>query len=512
MNSLTQSRWFLLQGSCSGTQGLCLDVRARVLRAVAKEYMLGLLTSFFCKIPFGPGWRSVTRPRVTARGPRAFVRPALALALGAQLVSCGRSNHETSEGFPRAETLYVGGRQWGEPSSFNPLSGSPDWPAKEWHTLLYESLFYFNSREGKLSPLLGQSYKVTDDTVEVTLDPAARWNDGKPLTAWDVKYTYNLGQKYRGLQVSPLWQYITEVQVPDAAGATEPGTVNASAGGAPRKIVFVLDKTRKNPLVVLDALQEIRIVPRHVLEPLFASVKGDLNEFLKSRFDKDPVGSGPYRLLSYSSEKIAAVRDDTYWGNAVLHQGKLPAPKYIVHPIYKSNDHFSVALQQGRLDASASFIPRIWLKQRKGVGSWYDKEPYFVPASMPMFFINVTHRPVSDVRLRRAMAEAIDYKDIRELAVSGYSAPIKPGLILPFGLESKYFSEEDAQKYGAWFNPQKAKADVWPRGYVPEFGPNGELVQTKDAQGNRVPTFYIKSPTGWSDWESIVRIAVKSMR
>ena len=110
------------------------------------------------------------------------------------------------------------------------------------------------------------------------------------------------------------------------------------------------------------------------------------------------------------------------------------------------------------------------------------------------------------------MAEAIDYKDIRELAVSGYSAPIKPGLILPFGLESKYFSEEDAQKYGAWFNPQKAKADVLAAGYVPEFGPNGELIQTKDAQGNRVPTFYIKSPTGWSDWESIVRIAVKSMR
>ena len=39
------------------------------------------------------------------------------------------------------------------------------------------------------------------------------------------------------------------------------------------------------------------------------------------------------------------------------------------------------------------------------------------------------------------MAFAINYKDIRELAVSGYSEPLKPGLVLPFGLEQKFFSE-----------------------------------------------------------------------
>ena len=44
------------------------------------------------------------------------------------------------------------------------------------------------------------------------------------------------------------------------------------------------------------------------------------------------------------------------------------------------------------------------------------------------------------------------------------------------------------------------------------WGPDGQLVETRDAKGNKVPTVYIKSPTGWSDWESIVRIAVKSMR
>ena len=102
--------------------------------------------------------------------------------------------------------------------------------------------------------------------------------------------------------------------------------------------------------------------------------------------------------------------------------------------------------------------------------------------------------------------------DIRELAMSGYSEPMRPGLILPFGLESKYFSEEDAKKYGTWFDVERAKQLLKEAGYRPVWNDKGELVETRDAQGNKVPTVYIKSPSGWTDWESIVRIAVRSMR
>ena len=130
-----------------------------------------------------------------------------------------------------------------------------------------------------------------------------------------------------------------------------------------------------------------------------------------------------------------------------------------------------------------------------------------------MLLLNVTHQPLDDVAMRRAMAFAINYKDIRELACLRLQrADLKPGIILPFGLEAKYYSEEDAKKYGASFDPEKAKATLKEAGYTPVWGPDGELIETRDAQGQQLPTMYIKSPTGWSDWESIVRIAVKSMR
>jgi peptide/nickel transport system substrate-binding protein len=419
-----------------------------------------------------------------------------------------KAQGDEASSLPRNETLYISGRQWGPPASINPLAAQPDWPVISGVKLMYETLFLYDALTGKMVPLLAESYVENDDSIEVVLNPKARWSDGKPVTGHDIKYSFDLGKKHKDIPIAPVWTYLTEVRLPEVEAGTVP------PGGHPRRVVFEFNKQKKNPLIILDALEEYRMLPRHVIEPLLARVNGDMNEFLKINF-QDPaqaVCSGPYRIYKVENEKIALIRNEDYWGNDGLYGGKKPAPKYVVHPIYKSNDHFSVALQQGRLDVSSTYIPRIWLKQKKGVGTWFDKEPFYLGSAITMLYINVLHPPLNDVKMRRAMAFAINYKDIRELAVSGYSEPLKPGLILPMGLESKYYSEEDARKYGTWFDPERAKATLKEGGYTPVWGPNGELIETRDAQGKKVPTVYIKSPTGWTDWESIVRIAVRSMR
>jgi peptide/nickel transport system substrate-binding protein len=427
------------------------------------------------------------------------------------LLSQCRPHDSTTTAFPRNETLYIGGLQWGEPTSFNPLLSSGEaWPVpngEQTYNLLYEPLLSYNSETGKMQPLLAESYSVGEDAIDVVLNPAAHWSDGRPVTGYDVQYTFELGKTYKSLRVSPRWSFIHEIRF-DGAGD------NSDAGGTsyPRHVVFVLEKGRRNPLAVLDALQETVILPRHIIEPLLEQAHGDLDEFTKLKFDHDPVGSGPYRLLSYSSEKIVLVRDDGYWGNNALHQGKRAAPKYIIDPIYKSNDNYSIALQQGRLDASICFVPRIWLKEEKGVRSWYDKAPFFVSSSILMLIPNVTHPPLNDAVIRRAMAFAIDYRDVRELAVSGYSEPLRPGLILPFGLEGKYYSDDDAKRFGAYHDPAQAKALLKAAGYTSIYNGDGDLVEMRDSAGHPVPTIYIKSPTGWSDWESIVGVVVKNLR
>jgi peptide/nickel transport system substrate-binding protein len=226
-----------------------------------------------------------------------LLRAVTCVGLLLTLSDCRREQQQSQGSLPRHETLYVGGRQWGEPSSFNPLLGWMDWPAMPGVNLLYESLFFYDMLSGKLEPLLAKSYTQTDEAITVELHEGTHWNDGKPLTAEDVKYTFDLGKRFKSVPVAPIWSYLEEVKAEDA-----------------RRVTFVIDKTQKNPLVILDALQDIRIVPKHIVEPELVRLKGSIDEFNKLKFDKNPVGSGPYRLHSFSSEMVVTERVDAYWG------------------------------------------------------------------------------------------------------------------------------------------------------------------------------------------------------
>ena len=276
--------------------------------------------------------------------------------------------------------MYLGGDQWGEPNTFNPLCDWPAWPIHGKTDLLYEPLMVFNSLTGEMEPLLAHSLEKTPEVISVVLDSRARWSDGVALTAEDVVFSYNIGKNYKNapMNYGAVVDFISDVTVEKTPDSLTGGKTQAE------KIHFVVNKKgRNNPLIVLDQLQAVRILPKHIIEPMLQKLGGDFTAFQKDKMDKGPRGVGPYNLESYSSEKIVLKRRDDYWGNAAMHGGKLPAPQYYIHPIYKSNDHFSVALQQGNLDVSMTFIPRIWMKEKDGVGPWYKKEPYFVPAACP---------------------------------------------------------------------------------------------------------------------------------
>ncbi|MDO5576789.1 MAG: ABC transporter substrate-binding protein [Fibrobacter sp.] len=423
------------------------------------------------------------------------------------MISCQKSGGESGEvDFPRQKTLYIAGFQWGDPNSFNPLSDWPAFPVGGNFNLMYEPLMVYNSLSGKMEALLASSYEESDDIISVMMDPRAMWSDGKGVTASDVQFTYEIGKRFPSAPTSFVWDYVAKITVDTIVDS-------ANGGKSLEKVNFYINKVkRNNPLVVLDFLQAVRIVPAHYFNSLLDSLNGEFSELQKMKIDKDPVVSGPYNLLTYSGEKIVLKRRDNYWGNAALYANRLPKPEYIIHPIYKSNDAFSISLQQGNLDVSSTFIPRIWMKQKEGVKTWYPKEPYFVPAAMTMLVVNTTKYPLSDSKFRKAMAASIDYKDIREMAFSQYSPELQPGLVMPFGVEEKFYSKEDAEKYGVKFNLENAKKLLAEAGIKSVFGSDGNLLHMENSKGEKLPTLFIKSPAGWSDWEAMVRIAVQGMR
>ena len=99
------------------------------------------------------------------------------------------------------------------------------------------------------------------------------------------------------------------------------------------------------------------MLPKHVWEEVEMKANNDLAT-IRKEVNEDPIGTGPYKMYFYNDQKITIVRDDNYWGQALF--GKLPAPKYITHVIYKDNAAGDLAFKSGQVDVSQQFIPQVW--------------------------------------------------------------------------------------------------------------------------------------------------------
>jgi peptide/nickel transport system substrate-binding protein len=433
------------------------------------------------------------------------LKMALMGALLSFLISCGGKSNKSEDltsVFPREKTLYLVGVQWGDPTSFNPLNQTPSFPVYFPGNLMYEQLAIHNTLTNKIDPLLARFYAQSDSVISFVLNPAARWSDNTPLTSVDVRFSFEIGKRYESAPFGYIWDYISKITV---------DTITEGNGKA-EKINFYIGKKENNPLAILDVIIQTAIMPSHIMEAKIKECNNDFSKLLLDKMDKDLVVSGPYILYTYSNEKIVCKRRDDYWGNAVLYRNRLPKPEFIIHPIFKSNEHFSIALQKGEVDFSSNYMPRIWIKAKDGVKTWYSKAPYFVPAVIPMITINCTKYPLNDKVFRRAMAFAINYKNVNELAFDGYSPDIKPGIILPLGTDKMYYSEEDAQKYGPTYNVKMAKKLLADAGYKSIMTKEGKLDHMVNSKGEKIPAMFIKVPMGWSDFESMVKLVAQDMR
>lgn len=425
------------------------------------------------------------------------------VSTGLLLFSCkGRKDTEGSDAFPRDRTLYMSGFLWGPPSTFNPLAEDPAFPNSGNCDLVYETLFGYNSLTGELEGILAREYMISEGVLTVVLNENAKWSNGEPVTSQDILYTFNLHKKYP-TSMQSHWQYIEEISAEDA-----------------HTVVFKLSKAHYNPLYMKDIISSTYILSKQIYQAIeekaISAVKAEAGsqkcdpdtvlQKICAYTDDKPVASGPYTIYSYSDDKVVLKRVDTYWGR-VMHGGELPLPVYIVHPVYKSNDAGNRALVLGQLDLSQNFIPQIWNKFSKGVGTWYKERPYYIPGTIPCMLMSLTDKPFSDPRFRKAVAHAVDYEQIRTLSIYGYAPELKPGFILPQGPEAQFFNEEDTKKYGAVFNPRKARQILKGAGYT--LGTDSMLV---GPDGKKVRPLTVTCPSGWTDWESTVRIFVTGLR
>jgi peptide/nickel transport system substrate-binding protein len=386
---------------------------------------------------------------------------------------------------PRNQTLYVAGFQWQPPVNFNMLNNNPDWPSQGSFMEIYEALFAYDQLTGNLDSLLAKKLDTPDTTtMQITLQDGTKWADGKDLTPDDVVYTYELAKSQSDINYSTLFNYIDSIK---ATGD--------------RTLEIKLNAKALNPGIVKNYLTSIRILPKHIWQPKEANGK------LSSVVDTAPVGSGPYKLLDFSPQRIALVRDDNYWGKTVM--GGLPAPKYIVHPIVKSGDDGNLAFQNGQIDVMQQFTPQIWKMWqdvKAPVGTWLDQEPYYLAGSIPMLIINTQKKGLDNPLVRRALAYSINYPLIAQTAMSKYSIPANSSLIIPGGGENQFYNADQVKSNGWSYDPAKAK-DILENQLKAKKGSDGVYVLP---DGTRLGPWQARTPQGWPDWQTAINIVVQN--
>jgi len=413
----------------------------------------------------------------------------LLLAILVLLMVAGTSVATAQEGeLPRNETLYVAGYQWNIPATFNPLAAAPDWPAPSGNIqeYVYETLFAYNIVTGALDPLLAKDLTFPDtQTAVITLQNGTHWQDGTALTPADVVYSFGLYKTHPDLRYSDVWNYVSDL----------------TATGD-RTLQVKLNPANLNIGMVKNYLSTVPIMPQHIWE---ARDTGGTS--LKDFVETAPVGSGPYKVKSFSEQSVILQRDDNYWGIPVFGT---PAPTYIVHPIFKDNDAGNLALQNGEIDVSQEFAPEIWKMWQDlqlPVGTWFKEAPYHLPGNIPLLHIN-THKPgLDNVLVRQAMAYSIDYAHIAQTAMSNYSIPVKSSLIIPSGAEEKFFDADQVASLGWSYDPAKAK-DILENQLKATKGADGIYVLPN---GTRLGPWVIQATFGWTDWDAAVTLAAQNL-
>lgn len=284
--------------------------------------------------------------------------------------------------------------------SLNPYTYQTGYPGWNLMTLVYEPLFVPDA-DNIPQPWLVRRHTVSPDgkTWTLTLHPNIKWHDGRPFTAEDVKFTYEYVRRYAHSRWTPQVRSIESIET------SGPSTL-------------VIRLTAPSSGFAAQPLADLPILPRHIWEAV-----------TEPRRFNDATGSGPYRL--------AEMRDGQFYrlvANDAYFAGK-PKVRELVLPIVRDATVTFTALKAGEIDTTVRPVsPELVAEFEKAGGVNMARGAGY--ASTLLQF-NLEHPVLRDVRLRQAIANAINTRLMVRLLLLGYGVVGSPGYIHP---DSPFYS------------------------------------------------------------------------
>jgi peptide/nickel transport system substrate-binding protein len=325
---------------------------------------------------------------------------------------------------PRNQTLVLG---WSISSPIgvtNPWA-VPGYTHQEGNGFMWEPLMYYGIFADKYIPWLATSMEYTSKdftSLEIKLNPLAKWSDGVPVTAKDVVFTFD-GQSTN----EKLPYHASFVQFVDKVTAVDDQTID---------VKFKIPAPRFKYEVLTEKFDTgIPIVPAHALEK-----QKDVNGYAGGT---EIPHSGPYDLVAWNAnQKIFDLRPD-WWAVKAGLIG-LPDVKRIVMvnlggQIGQNMDTVAQRIVNNEMDSAldmrSSVIGNILAQNPKVTSHAGNKSPFGYLDWWPnSLWVNTQLPPYSDPRVRRAISLAINRDQINDVVYEGakiatiYPFPLYPGL------------------------------------------------------------------------------------
>ena len=402
------------------------------------------------------------------RIPRALGCIALAGLFAAVLAAgCARARKPLPEGV--LLVTQEAASAWSR--NFNPLTtaAAPRWPTQAGS---YEPLFVFNSIQNRTIPWLATRYAWRDGglTLRVNTRTGVRWSDGRPFSARDVAFTFELVHRFPGLDRRAVWAFLAAVKQVDDT------TVDL--------------RFQRRFVPGFDEVAAQNIVPEHIWSKIKEPV---------SFTNENPVATGPFTEVRVFQAQVYEIgRNPYYW-----QPGK-PAFEAIRCPAYPGNDRANLALAFDELDWAGNFVPAI---DRVFVQRSPKTHAYWFPLTGTCVFLyaNTTKAPYSDVHVRKAISMAIDRQLLVDVALYRYS---RPSDVTGMSDALASWRDSTAIAAGDWVKYDRVRAAALLDSAGLRRGPDGIRLL---ADGKPWKT-EILVVAGWSDWVRACQVMARSLR
>lgn len=256
--------------------------------------------------------------------------------------------------------------------------------------LVIESLMQRSRDEAfTLYGLLAETVEWDEERtfIQFNLDPRAKWSDGRPVTADDVIFTFELLRDKgrapfsRRLDVVSKMEKISERSV---------------------RFTFNDQADRETPLIFALA----PILPKHATDA--------------ERFDQTtltpPVGSGPYKIRTVKpGESIVYERDPNYWGKDIPSKVGFDNYDEIAVEYFLQDATLFEAFKKGAVDIYADGDPVHWARAYDfpAIASGEAVKEAFKPAlpsGMLGFVFNTRRGQFTNQKVREALSTAFDFE------------------------------------------------------------------------------------------------------